>query len=314
MSRILTTLRYTPAADWGGGVDILDPTGRSLPAHVTTLLARAREYPALVLDGSSRYDQVAASVLGTWPRRPRVVMSDATWKRGNGRLDRQVSWAGMRAMDGRHMTYAVLTTFEQRQFARTWSVDPERVVFTPFCWTLPAAELERPIEGEPRVFAGGESFRDYEPMVAAAAGLDAPVVIASRRLDGRTGLPANVRGGRLTHEEFVDEMRGAQIVVVPMPANADRGAGQTTYLNAMALGKVVVVTDSVGVRDYLEDGRTGLIVPPGDATALQGAISWALDPANAGAVAAMRERARDLARAEFSPQRYVQSLRAAVER
>ena len=69
----------------------------------------------------------------------------------------------------------------------------------------------------------------------------------------------------------------------------------------MVLGKPVVVTDALGVRDYVEDRRTGLIVPPGDPAAMRAALDWLLDPANASEVRAMGERARAVASSASGP-------------
>jgi hypothetical protein len=53
---------------------------------------------------------------------------------------------------------------------------------------------------------------------------------------------------------------------------------------------------------------------PGDAEALAGALAWALDPANAGAVAAMRECARRDVLARFRPANYIAHLLEAAAR
>jgi glycosyltransferase involved in cell wall biosynthesis len=68
------------------------------------------------------------------------------------------------------------------------------------------------------------------------------------------------------------------------------------------------------VREYVEDGRTGLVVPPGDADALAKALRWALDPANAVAVGQMAAAAKEVARTRFSPERYVETLLSVAER
>ena len=83
---------------------------------------------------------------------------------------------------------------------------------------------------------------------------------------------ANVKTGFLPPSEHDARVRAAAVVVVPLLAGTDRSAGQQTYLNAMGLGKPVVVTDAPGVRDYVIDGETGLIVP-NEAGALVDAVN-----------------------------------------
>jgi glycosyltransferase involved in cell wall biosynthesis len=112
--------------------------------------------------------------------------------------------------------------------------------------------------------------------------------------------------GAVSAGRFVDLLMGARLVVVPI-AVAERSAGQQTYLNAMAAGKPVIVTDAPGVRDYVEHGVTGLIAAP-TAGAIRQAITWVLDPANVDSVAKMATKASEEARSRFAPQRYRSSL------
>ncbi len=48
-------------------------------------------------------------------------------------------------------------------------------------------------------------------------------------------------------------------------------------MEAMAIGKPVIATDVNGARELIQDGNTGLIVPPADPTALAEAISLLID-------------------------------------
>ena len=210
-------------------------------------------------------------------------------------------------------TYCVLSSGELGTFPKTWGVDPARVTFTPWCYTLSDAELRAPVSDAGFVFAGGDSLRNYEPLIEAAEGLDAPVdrgAARTRRSSGR--LPANVRGGACTHDEFVGLTASARIVVVSLEDRRDRSAGQGTYLNAMALGKPVIVTDVMGARDYIEHRVTGLLVPPGDAVALRDALRWSLADENDEALRALGARGRQAALKRFGPDRYVAALLAAV--
>ncbi len=209
------------------------------------------------------------------------------------------------------MTYCVLSSSERATFPGSWGVDPERVRFTPFYWTLPEDEPPARFGGH-GVFAGGDSLRDHETLLAAARSVDVPVTIATRlTLEGP--VPAHVTVGPLAPDVFLDRLRETAVTVVPMRPGLVRSAGQQTYLNAMALGKPVVVSDVPGVRDHVTDGETGLVVPPGDADALAAALRWVTDPANADAVQRMGERARHVALTTAGPDQYVQRLLEVVD-
>lgn len=312
MKRVLAPLplplfRSGAASDGEVVFDYWSRRGVTFRQSVSTVVRAAGRYDALLLNGSGRWDQAAAALLGLARTRTPIVMTDCTWKRGETAVERWSGRVGLRAMDLAPMTYCVLSSEEVSLFPRTWRVDPRRVVFTPFHHTL-GDDLDPPEDEGEGVFAGGDSMRDYEPLLEAARGLEVPVTLATRLLDGRSDLPRTVRAGRVSHAEFLAALRAASVVVVPFPRGIERSAGQQTYLNAMALRRTVVVTEGPGVRDYVEDRVTGLVVPPGDAPALAEALRFALDPANGAQVRRMRERARAVVLERFTPDAYARRL------
>ncbi len=127
-------------------------------------------------------------------------------------------------------------------------------------------------------------------------GLDVPVRIASS-WSAPEPLPSNVTCALLSHAEYVQQFLAATSVVVPI-RRAVRSAGQQTYLGAMFMGKPVVVTDAHDVRDYVQDGETGLIVDPRPES-LRQAIQWVTDPANRAEVEKMTEKARAVVEERF---------------
>jgi phosphatidylinositol alpha-mannosyltransferase len=75
--------------------------------------------------------------------------------------------------------------------------------------------------------------------------------------------------GRLSDEEKAGRLRGADIVCVPSLHGESFGV---VLLEAMAAEAAVVASDLPGYRRVVETERNGLLVPPGDPSALRGAL------------------------------------------
>jgi glycosyltransferase involved in cell wall biosynthesis len=137
---------------------------------------------------------------------------------------------------------------------------------------------------------GKLSFADNAAYLAALrrgiaeAGLEACVTLVGHRSD------------------VPDWMAGMDAIVL---ASREQESLPTVLIEGATIGRPLIATDIGGVREIIEHGRTGLIVPPGDADALAAAIGRALGPEGASlgraAAAAARRRfggdrfARDIA-------------------
>ncbi|HEY3337289.1 MAG TPA: glycosyltransferase [Propionicimonas sp.] len=291
------------------------------PRDIRAFLAAARGARAVILRGSvsfgERYrDLVLAMAAKRLKNRPAVVITDATWEQTSSAVERRlparvrplvplVARAAMHLVDGPRVHYCVLSSAEVDTFPGIWGVDPDRVHFTPFPHTLYDAALDAPTSDGGYVFAGGNSLRDYDLLEAAVAGTGIEVHIAAK-WQGRGA--KNVHARVLTHEQFMADLAGCGVCVVPLHRTV-RSAGQQTYLNAMALGKLVIVTDAPGVSDYIEDGVTGVIAPP-EPDALRAAIVDALDPERSGHYREVAARGRDVARTTFNEYAYRRELLA----
>lgn len=97
--------------------------------------------------------------------------------------------------------------------------------------------------------------------MAGEAGIASRVVFLGERLDARRLLPA--------------------LDLVVVPSIAREGLGLAT-LEAMDAGRPVVASRVGGLVEVVEEGRTGLLVPPGDPIALASAIRSVLERPDRG--------------------------------
>jgi glycosyltransferase involved in cell wall biosynthesis len=82
-------------------------------------------------------------------------------------------------------------------------------------------------------------------------------------------------------------------------------------LEAMALARPVVASGVGGIPEWLDDGRTGLLVPPGDASALAAALVRLLDDPDRATAFGLEGRRRV---ERFSPESHLRQLVAVYAR
>ncbi len=139
--------------------------------------------------------------------------------------------------------------------------------------------------GEDLICAVGQEMRDYATLIEALRPLDIPCHIAVgttifgtttdrwwRQSLAQETLPPSVTVGPKSFTELRELYARSRFVVVPL-IPSDNDSGITAILEAMAMGKAVIVTDTPGQVGVLEDGVNCLRVAPFDAVALREAIT-----------------------------------------
>ncbi len=88
--------------------------------------------------------------------------------------------------------------------------------------------------------------------------------------------------GSLPHQKTIHRIATSDLFVLPcrIAANGDRDALPTVLLEAMAAGVPAISTPVNGVPEIIDQGRTGLLVPPDDAASLAAAIEQLLADAS----------------------------------
>jgi glycosyltransferase involved in cell wall biosynthesis len=131
------------------------------------------------------------------------------------------------------------------------------------------------------VLSAGMEARDYPTLRDAASGMPMKFHIVASGFSRKPGYAAaqgaepkdNVTVGTgYSYVELRNLYAGARLFVMPLYP-VTYAAGVTSVLEAMAMSKPVIVSDSPGIRDYVKDGASGLLVRPGNAAALRSAIA-----------------------------------------
>jgi glycosyltransferase involved in cell wall biosynthesis len=281
--------------------------------RIYRVVRHGRHHRKLLLNaeaGSIQPDVVAAAVLGLLPRskRPKIAIMGDMWQPNpglRGRIDRLMIRLADRAID----RYIVYSSEALTAFPDTWGLDRAKCRYVLYFYSFGDEELGRAIsaaEGE-HIFAGGNAHRDYEPLVEAARSFpDQTFILATNRLDGHRNLPDNVIAGPVSHDHFVDLMARSKMVVIPVRRDLTRSNSQQTYLNAMMMGKPVIISEVFGVRDHATPGES-IVIVDGSAGGYVDAIASLLDERNQSRTAELIVAGRRAA-AGFSRRHHARSV------
>jgi glycosyltransferase involved in cell wall biosynthesis len=171
----------------------------------------------------------------------------------------------------------------QRKIAiENLGTNPDKVVQIPFMADQKFFRPMQDIAEKNQICSVGLEWRDYPTLIEAANGLECDVKIAAGSLwskgkneaEGRN-VPPNVDVRMYKYPDLRRLYAESKIVVIPL-YETDFQAGITSILEAMAMGKPVIVTRTTGQTDTVTDGKTGIYVNPGDAADLRAKIQYLL--------------------------------------
>ena len=194
--------------------------------------------------------------------------------------------------------------------ARRFALPESQLRFVPMYTTIPHPGRSPGNDGT--VVSIGRTLRDLDTLVEAARRIPAPVVIVAGRRDRMPAAPPpNVQVLREIPLEKTYELLGrAAVAVAPLRAT-ERSTGQVFIFEAMAMGKPVVATRSIGTTDYIRDGENGLLVDPGDAAGLAEAVNRLL--MDSGLAARLGNQALADCQSRWTPEVHAQAKLAAIQ-
>ena len=205
-------------------------------------------------------------VIASWISKPKT---SAVLKLGSSRIDRLILMSSVQytfALENVHLPPSQVTLLK-------WPIDH-------LFWRPMPAEADM-------ISTAGREMRDFQTFIEAMGGLNLRCHIAAATEQGKKdpwirdiekfdGTGSNITVGRKTLKELRDIYARSRFVVVPLfPTDTDNGT--TTILEAMAMGKAVICSRVAGQADVIQEGKTGIFVPPRDPRALREAIEHLID-------------------------------------
>lgn len=108
------------------------------------------------------------------------------------------------------------------------------------------------------IVAVGRSNRDYEFLIKTLENTSYELYIICDNIKECTAKNIHVLKN-CYGDEMINFMAQSLCVVVPLK-DTNISAGQLVILQALSLGKPIIVTSSRGIDDYIENGKNGLII------------------------------------------------------
>ena len=202
----------------------------------------------------------------------------SSWKR-------RVKWAVVARLARRGIDQINVPAPLQRQWAgERWKLPAER--FVDARWPVDTSFWRPMDEPGDLICAVGREMRDYATLIEALRPLDIRCHIAAGTAvyyggfgsrdpratnAGDDSVPATITVGSKSLPELRELYARSRFVVVPvLPSVSDNGI--STVMEAMAMGRAVISTETAGRADILQHGVNCLLVPPQDVGALRSAI------------------------------------------
>ncbi|MFG6386725.1 MAG: glycosyltransferase family 4 protein [Muribaculaceae bacterium] len=149
---------------------------------------------------------------------------------------------------------------ECESYSRSFGISPELFAFVPLGISKAEGPELHPVKGD-YVFSTGRSNRDFTFLVdalkdrydlrIATQGFASPAAGSVRKLE----ILDNCFG-----DDMLRRMSESLCVVIPLD-DISVSSGQLVVLQAMRMGKPVIVTENVTMSTYIDNGKTGFIIP-----------------------------------------------------
>jgi len=280
---LLTTWRFTNRLSDRMNVDYYEIDKTGLKRHITSilkLLFKFRKYNAF-LAANPTLDTIFICFLAKliYPKTLIIAFDILLMKpeTSKHRILARIERILFIGIDKFFCNHKDITGYE-----RYYGINKKKLYYVPFKANNYHLLSDFVVRDKGYVLANGASYRDYGTFLKAMTKLGYPtkIVLPGKKVAKyhhtilpEESCPENVTVIRhdfnaYTWNTFIAD---ARIVVVPIKKGTLQSAGVSVYLEAMALGKPVIVTEGISTKGLLTK-KMAEIVPPADPDALAAAI------------------------------------------
>ena len=169
--------------------------------------------------------------------------------------------------------FVVYSKMERSLYSMLFDIPIDRFDFIHWGVNPPIASPLPVQYDQPYFVALGGEARDYDTVIAAANQRPHERFVIIARPQSLSGpLPTNVTLRiNAPFDEAWSTVWHAQASLISL-RNAETPNGHVTLVGSMLLGKAIIITDSTGVRDYVSQEETALLIPAGSPEALAVAV------------------------------------------
>ncbi len=164
--------------------------------------------------------------------------------------------------------FATYSSVERKLYADYFDIPIEKIDMLHWAVHAPKVDLtEAPIEHGRYICALGSQGRDYATLFAAMKKLPhiRLVLVANADSIDNLSIPDNVKiYTNIPLIQAQNILAHCELMVLPLRDN-QVPCGHVTIVSAMFFNKAIVVTNSLGVQDYIFDDKTGLFCEPKNA-------------------------------------------------
>lgn len=161
--------------------------------------------------------------------------------------------------------FVTYSNVERQLYADYFNIPIEKIDMLHWAVHAPKVDLtQEPIEARPYICALGSQGRDYATLIDAMKKLPNIKLVLVASADSMQGLtvPNNVKVySSIPLANAHNILAHSAFMVLPL-RDAKVPCGHVTIVSSMFFKKAILVTNSLGVHDYISDNETGLFFEP----------------------------------------------------